>query len=590
MNKLKQKKDVIICIACILFLFITTSVSLKIRENHLTSMAVSEQETIAQNVYDENAVQKDDSEYQPLEDLPDVMVIEDEEDYEDIDPQYSPMSGIEQKVVPFPSEKYRGSSEDEWLSYGIDVSHWNGDIDWAAVKAAGVEFAIIKVGGRSIDDNGKIYLDNCFDANMKGAIENDIAVGVYFFSQAVTEQEAIEEASVTLSQIKKYAGQIDYPIVFDWEDGDNYRGTKANLNSSQITSITKAFCATIQNGGYVPAFYGSPGTTVGLKAAPNLSDTYLFWLAHYTNSLDKKSTYKGSYQIWQYSETGTVSGISDRKVDLNVAYFGEAYGTSISLNLPQTEFSINPGDYVDFLSSVTATDSFGRDISSKVTYSIMDADGNALDENSVKQSAGNYTITYSVTDFSKYTKTATASLSVRTNPILTTGFDTMTANDMMSESEILSLLQSNVYAMDCYKTNLNDRVMISGYSNSVGTHTITYSVTDNFGLTSSKTIKLVVEYAKPSISLSASLITVRLRTPVKLMNYINATDYNGNTLAGSNISVTMVNPYGNTQTMTGNSEITFTICGTYTLSFVATDSSGRSTTASHTLVIDVVNQ
>ena len=156
---------------------------------------------------------------------------------------------------------------------------------------------------------------------MKGAIANGIDVGVYFYSQAINEAEAIGEAEMTLRIIRDngFAKNITLPIVIDTEESS---GRADNISKVQRTKIVKAFCNRIQQAGYTPMLYSNP---YWLDEKLNMSELsqYDLWLAHYTGTndpLNNPSNYKGNYRIWQYTSTGRVEGING-DVDLNIRYY-----------------------------------------------------------------------------------------------------------------------------------------------------------------------------------------------------------------------------------------------------------------------------
>ncbi len=194
---------------------------------------------------------------------------------------------------------------------GIDVSKWQGEIDWKAVADAGIDFAIIRVGYRGAS-TGVLVEDPYFKKNIKGATGNGIKVGVYFFTQAITEAEAVEEASMALSLVSGY--KLEYPIFIDTESASGGRAN--NVGKAQRTAIIKAFCKTIQNGGYKPGVYASTSWYNDKLNASELS-SYTIWVAQYNT----KCTYKGKYHMWQYSSKGTVPGIKGN-VDMNISYMG----------------------------------------------------------------------------------------------------------------------------------------------------------------------------------------------------------------------------------------------------------------------------
>lgn len=200
--------------------------------------------------------------------------------------------------------------ETSGTSIGIDVSKWQNNINWQKVKADGIEFAMIRVGYRG-SVTGKIVMDPYFEKNIKEALANGIHVGVYFFSMAINETEAIEEANWTINVIKKY--HITYPVAFDLESFGKDR--LANVDNQQLNKNAIAFLNRIQSAGYTPMHYGNKNS---FKNTWNMGtlNKYKVWLAHYTDKTD----YSGKYNMWQYTSTGRVNGISGN-VDLNIAYF-----------------------------------------------------------------------------------------------------------------------------------------------------------------------------------------------------------------------------------------------------------------------------
>ena len=193
---------------------------------------------------------------------------------------------------------------------GIDVSKWNGTIDWNAVKNSGVSYVIIRVGYRG-SSQGALIEDPKFKTNIKGATAAGIKVGVYFFTQAVDEVEAVQEASMVLDRISGY--KISYPVFLDVE-GSGGRGDK--IDSATRTAVCKAFCNTIQNAGYTAGVYANK-TWLSKKMDASALSAYKIWLAQYAAA----PTYTGRYDLWQYRSDGKVSGISG-KVDLNISYLG----------------------------------------------------------------------------------------------------------------------------------------------------------------------------------------------------------------------------------------------------------------------------
>ncbi len=195
--------------------------------------------------------------------------------------------------------------------FGIDVSEHDGEIDWATVKKAGVEFAFLRVGYRGYSE-GKIVSDAYLERNIQGALENDIDIGLYFYSQAITPQEALEEAEFVLSAVGDT--KITYPIVYDWEFVTTDTARTDDISPKMLTKCSITFCERIKQAGYLPMIYQNKNTSLLNLYLSKLTD-YDFWLAEYNSS----ATYYYNYQIWQYSSSGTVPGIKG-EVDMNICF------------------------------------------------------------------------------------------------------------------------------------------------------------------------------------------------------------------------------------------------------------------------------
>ena len=193
---------------------------------------------------------------------------------------------------------------------GIDVSKWNGTIDWTAVRNAGVDFVIIRCGYRG-SSKGALIQDSAFETNIRGAISAGLKVGVYFFSQAVDNSEALEEASMVLEMIRNY--RISYPIFLDVETSGG-RGDR--IDRATRTSVCRTFCETIQQAGYTAGIYSNKNW-LEEKIDAGALGAYKIWLAQYTSA----PTYTGRYDMWQYKATGRISGVNG-DVDLNTSYLG----------------------------------------------------------------------------------------------------------------------------------------------------------------------------------------------------------------------------------------------------------------------------
>lgn len=195
-------------------------------------------------------------------------------------------------------------------TFGIDVSKWNGNIDWNSVKSSGAAYAIIRCGYRG-SSTGALITDPKFAANISGANAAGLKVGVYFFTQAVNEKEAVEEASMVLDLVKKY--KISYPIFLDVESSG---GRADGIDKGTRTAVCKAFCATIQNSGYTAGVYANK-TWLNSKIDAGALGSYKIWLAQYAAA----PSYGGRYNLWQYSSKGSVPGIKGN-VDMNQSYLG----------------------------------------------------------------------------------------------------------------------------------------------------------------------------------------------------------------------------------------------------------------------------
>ncbi len=193
---------------------------------------------------------------------------------------------------------------------GIDVSKWQGEIDWEKVKNDGVEFVIIRCGYRGYT-KGTLIEDPMFAQNIKGATAAGLKVGVYFFTQAINEVEAVEEASMVVSLVRDF--DLAYPIFIDTESAGG-NGRADGLDVETRTKVCDAFCATVQDAGYKSGVYASRNWYYERVEAEKLED-YVIWLAEYRSI----PLYKGYYQMWQYTSKGKVDGINGN-VDMNLSY------------------------------------------------------------------------------------------------------------------------------------------------------------------------------------------------------------------------------------------------------------------------------
>ena len=201
---------------------------------------------------------------------------------------------------------------------GIDISQYQNIINWSEVRNSGINFSIIRVGYRGYG-SGKIVYDPYFMMNIKGALLNGIDCGVYFYTQAINESEAIEEANWVINAVKPY--NIVYPIVIDTEwSSENKNGRADWISTEQRTKYIQAFCRTIKEAGYNPMIYANKDWLENHLNMDELSE-YSVWLAHYvTGAPDKKSDYQRPYVMWQYTSSGNVNGI-EGNVDMDLYYY-----------------------------------------------------------------------------------------------------------------------------------------------------------------------------------------------------------------------------------------------------------------------------
>lgn len=248
---------------------------------------------------------KQEIEYRVLDDIEYLIMTEDDIDAEQEDKE---VKGAEEAADGSENTELQAASGN--AKPGIDVSKWNKTIDWDKVKDAGVEFAIIRCGYRGAS-TGALVLDPMYEQNIQGAIEAGIPVGVYFFTQAVDEVEAVEEASMVIRLIEEY--DVDYPVFLDSESAGG-GGRADGLGAEDRTRIHKAFLDTVKAAGYETGIYGSRNWLNEQVDMDELSG-YKTWLAEYADI----PAYEGYYHMWQYTSKGSVDGIETR-VDLNLCY------------------------------------------------------------------------------------------------------------------------------------------------------------------------------------------------------------------------------------------------------------------------------
>ena len=198
---------------------------------------------------------------------------------------------------------------------GVDVSSHQGKIDWEKVKDDGIDFAIIRIGLRGYGIGGEIYDDDMCEENIKKAKDAGLNVGVYFFSQALNVDEALEEAGYVIEKLDDIDEELDYPVFFDWENEPGKNMRTDGMTGDEITQCAVAFCEEIKEAGYIPAVYFNLSYGYAKYNLDSIKD-YRFWYAQH----EKKSpSFYYNYNIWQYSDKGRVDGI-DAYVDMNISF------------------------------------------------------------------------------------------------------------------------------------------------------------------------------------------------------------------------------------------------------------------------------
>lgn len=307
---------------------------------------------------------------------------------------------------------------------GIDISEFQGDINWTKVKNDGIKFAFIRCGGRGYT-KGTCYEDKKFAQNVKKAKAAGVKVGVYFFSQAITVEEAIEEASLTIAMCKGLS--IDLPVVMDWETGSGYRTQP--LKGEAFANVLDAFCTMIAKNGYTPAVYlcsDDINNRLG-KYSGRILGTYKLWYAYpYSCYWPASKSFKSNYyqtgdtipprsyafEYWQYSWHGKVAGIGT-EVDLNIRILGKTTLNSPQINITNKSITTEVGQSINPMDGVKAKTCQGVVTTDNLSYEIKNESGQTVTVDQAKQTIGKYTITYTFKDPFRGTITDTATWEVK---------------------------------------------------------------------------------------------------------------------------------------------------------------------------------
>ena len=307
---------------------------------------------------------------------------------------------------------------------GIDISEFQGDINWTKVKNDGIKFAFIRCGGRGYT-KGTCYEDKKFVKNVQNAKKAGVKVGVYFFSQAITVEEAIEEASLTIAMCKGLG--IDLPVVMDWETGSGYRTQP--LKGEAFANVLDAFCSMIGRNGYTPAVYlcsDDINNRLG-KYSSRILGTYKLWYAYpYSCYWPASSSFRSNYyqtgdtipprsyafEYWQYSWHGKVAGIGT-EVDLNIRILGKTTLNSPQINITNKSITTEVGQSINPMDGVKAKTCQGNVTTENLSYEIKNESGQKVTVDQAKQTIGKYTITYTFKDPFRGTITDTATWEVK---------------------------------------------------------------------------------------------------------------------------------------------------------------------------------
>ncbi len=206
---------------------------------------------------------------------------------------------------------YENSADDVITSVGVDVSTYQGTVDWAAVKDSGVDYVIVRAAYRGYE-TGKIVPDDLYEQNIRGAADAGLHVGVYLYSQALSEDEAREEADYLLGLIEGLP--VDYPVVYDQEEYTADQARTDGLTGEQATLNALAFCERVYDAGYLPMIYTNNDWAQNMYDMERL-DHYPIWYADYTAA----PSLTGGFAMWQYTDSGQVPGVTG-PVDLNLLF------------------------------------------------------------------------------------------------------------------------------------------------------------------------------------------------------------------------------------------------------------------------------
>lgn len=300
----------------------------------------------------------------------DVASMDDEEDPQEAESINEDGAGAASDI----SAVIKGANETEKVSYGIDVAKWQGTADWKQVAASGVDFAIIRIGYRT-QKTGIIMEDPLAKYNMQQASEAGLKLGVYFFSTAVTKEEAKEEAAWVTGFIAQYP--ITYPVVYNCEGFKSSESRQYGMDNGSRSDCAIAFLDYIQQQGYTPMFYAAKNELEGnaLWDTDRLTSKYKIWVSQYPDIPypdTSASSYSGTHQMWQYTSQGTVPGI-EKPVDMNVAYFSYSETADAADETPYEAVEADP----EALLNMTEVN---EQVTAKIEINLRSVPGTAKDD------------------------------------------------------------------------------------------------------------------------------------------------------------------------------------------------------------------
>lgn len=279
-------------------------------------------------------------------------------------------------ILAFGGKQVKQTDE---TTFGIDVARYQGTIDWEAVSQSDIDFVMIRLGYRGLSD-GVITEDTNARYNLQEAQKYGIKIGGYFFSTAISEEEAIEEAKWVAELVSQYS--ITYPIAYDCELFNDPASRQYSMNKFQRTDVALAFLKEIEKQGYEGMFYASKNDMENDARweVSRIQQKYMIWVAQYPEAPypeTKESSYSGEHSMWQYTRDGSIYGI-ETAVDLNVAYFGYDGICEPLNNTPPEEAKPDPEALMSF-------DEVNEEVTAKETVNLRDIPSQGENANVLRQ-------------------------------------------------------------------------------------------------------------------------------------------------------------------------------------------------------------